>query len=340
VAVAGAAAGLVLALSGDDGEDQSSSSSSVASTAPPATTVPAAGTDVLPTAGEPIPPETIVFTRLRSDGVRSLWALDLSTPVDGATRLRELPVGGAASWNNLPAVSPDRRYVAFTTQQAGRNLLAVAAWDGGERLVTVDDEPVTLSEDARADWSPDGTRLVYVANRGGTDDVFLFDTQTGAETQLTDDDLSESDPAWSPDGETILFTRQTGETGRDLYRIDAAGGAATSLTSDPGDDADPAWSPDGSRIAFARRAAGGDAVDHLFVMNADGSQVEPLVAEEPGGGPPAGGDADPTWSPDGTRIAFESSRDAGLWMVDAAGGVPESIADDETEWIFVHPAWS
>ena len=89
--------------------------------------------DVFPTAGDPIPTNVLIYSRLRSDGVRQLWSLDLARALDDPLRTQRLQTGGGSTWDNLPAISPDRRLIAYTTQQAGQFVLAVAAWDGGEK---------------------------------------------------------------------------------------------------------------------------------------------------------------------------------------------------------------
>src|SRR5690242_10098993 len=101
--------------------------------------------------------------------------------------------------------------------------------------------------------------------------------------------------------------------------------------------ASPVWSPDGTRIAFVKWRLVRDAVYRLgrafgalYTMNADGSGVRLLVPESPGLG-------SPTWSPDGARIAFCPSCDAGtgISVVDADGTRLHAIAKEGHS-----PAWS
>ncbi|MET0145838.1 MAG: hypothetical protein ABW328_13790, partial [Ilumatobacteraceae bacterium] len=292
-----------------------------------------------PTAGDPIPTNVMIFTRLRSDSTRQLWSVDVDKAVDDPTRVQRVNTGGGSTWDNLPAVSPDRRLIAYTTARPGTYSLVVAAWDGGFKELMVDGQPLTVANDARATWSPDGTRLAYVANRGGAEDLFVFDARTGTEAQLTDDDLSEGDPAWSPTSEQIVYAVTTPDTGRDLVIIEASGGPTVTLTSEPGDDSDPAWSPDGTQIAFARRAATESAFNELFVIAADGTGLRPLVASTFDTGSTERGDSDPSWSPDGTRIAFESARDQGIWLVAADGLTDPGPVTRLDGWVSVHPAW-
>lgn len=100
-----------------------------------------------------------------------------------------------------------------------------------------------------------------------------------------------------------------------------------------------AWSPDGSRIAFARR---GDTGLDLFVMNADGSNVQRLTTD-------GSNNHYPAWSPDGSRIAFTSEvqpGDTDIFVIDVdfsdAANVVVSAARNITQNVALedYPAWS
>ncbi len=76
------------------------------------------------------------------------------------------------------------------------------------------------------------------------------------------------------------------------------------ITNMPDGACQPAWSPDGKRLVFTSPCASRDAKFNdstLYIVDADGSNLAPLLAEP-------GGDFDAAWSPDGTRIAFSSWR--------------------------------
>jgi Tol biopolymer transport system component len=126
-----------------------------------------------------------------------------------------------------------------------------------------------------------------------------------AMNNLTNSAADDRAPAWSPDGTKIAFVRRG-----DIFVMDADGSNPTNLTNSQSmDNQGPAWSPDGTRIAFSRSEAGGNReVNRIFVMDADGSNPTSLTDALPDGG--IGVDFEPTWSPDGNRIAFSSAPDA------------------------------
>ncbi len=141
--------------------------------------------------------------------------------------------------------------------------------------------------------------------------------------QLVDDDIAYSDePAWSPDGTQIAYSRgQRNDDGHwfsHIYVINADGTGRTKMSKGDVRDALPVWSPDGSQIAFQRLSGSGrnddgtfiDADRAIFILDNDGGK--PVSISEGGAWEQA-----PAWSPDGTQIAYVAYTTVEL--VDADG---------------------
>ncbi|WP_179345846.1 amidohydrolase family protein [Winogradskyella ursingii] len=115
----------------------------------------------------------------------------------------------------------------------------------------IDDSPEAFVTQIRgAKPSPDGKQIVFTAlNR-----LYIMDLN-GTPKRLTDNDFTEAMPAWSPDGQQIVFTTWKPDGGH-LYKVNASGkGKAVQLTEERGIYTDPAWSYNTNRIAFTKGSA-------------------------------------------------------------------------------------
>jgi Tol biopolymer transport system component len=171
------------------------------------------------------------------------------------------------------------------------------------------------------------------ANPEGDYEIFTMAPDGTDLRELTKNAVDDIDPAWSPNGDKIVFVRSWGAPpiNMDIFTMTAEGRRQTRLTRNPTVDVDPAWSPDGKKIAFASNRDGHDL--QLFVMRADGGNQTDLVADPPDGA----SDRGPAWSPDGKRIAI--SRGIRIYVVGTDGSDPTNLTEDSRAHDF-EPTWS
>jgi Tol biopolymer transport system component len=146
-------------------------------------------------------------------------------------------------------------------------------------------------------------KIAFVSDRDGNNEIYVMDADGTNARNLTHSIRDDHAPAWSPDGTKIAFASNSEES-TDIYVMNSDGSDVIRLTKGPPIDDSPAWSPDGTWIAFSRSVVGSDPQvnGELWVMRADGSDQRPITPA----GESVDPDSHPSWSPDGTAIAFAS----------------------------------
>lgn len=141
-------------------------------------------------------------------------------------------------------------------------------------------------------WSPDGKRIAFVSDRDGSDfgNVFVAGADGSNPRRLTDDGLGKTGVTWSPNGRWIAYQAyayidEVSPDGERHRRLTGYGGTQ------------PDFSPSGRRIAYANGAS--EFYSSIYVMRPDGTKKTPAAL--PGESESLG---EPTWSPDGEKLAF------------------------------------
>jgi TolB protein len=104
--------------------------------------------------------------------------------------------------------------------------------------------------DTDASYSPDGSKIVFESDRGGSQQLYVMNADGSGERRITFGRGSYASPEWSPDGQWIAFTHR-GPEGRRIGVLKADGASETLLTTGPADEG-PSWSPSSREILFQR----------------------------------------------------------------------------------------
>ena len=149
--------------------------------------------------------------------------------------------------NYSPTWNPRGDRLAFRSNRGGRyELWSVAADGSGEPELVVDGETRLPSE--KTAWSGDGRFLLFSDLASGVSDIWVVDVESGETRAVVASLAAETDPAFSPDGDFVLWS--SSETGR--YEIFAmpfpAGGGKRQVSSAGGRYA--RWAPSGDRIFY------------------------------------------------------------------------------------------
>ena len=289
---------------------------------------------------------TIVFVSWR-DGNGEVYAMDADG--SGPRNLTQHPAKDVR-----PAWSPDGRRIAFVSRRDGNSEVYVMNADGSQKRNLTRDR---ASDDDYPTWSPDGRKIAFLrgrpqsqtvdvstwhprpANCSGSPrrcvfrfvlyDLYVMNADGSGLRRLTRNQTGTYQVVWSPDGRTIYFGR---------YLVSTDGSGARRLPYIP---LTAVWSPDGRRIAFVRGLPDRSQVGpvgrnhEIYVMNADGSGSRRLTHNR-------AYDGEPAWSPDGRKIAFQSTKTIGgnkeIYVMNADGSGKRNLTRNPA--MDGRPSWS
>jgi len=273
-------------------------------------------------------PETGQKASVAMTGIAFTKGTQIYLVKDDGTDLRRL--SATSFYDNQPAWSRDGTRIAFSRSRSdvpdSKPQIYVMGPDGSSiRRLTCDDK----YEDAPA-WSPDGTRIAYSrAEPDGLDSIVTMGADGSSPVAVARyDSFEDSSIAWSPDGQHIAYTTKAG-----IVVIKPDGTGALKLTTAPFDST-VSWAPNSKWIAFTRGAAN-SSLNQIWVIAAAGGTPRRITT--------SGSYGSPTWSPDGTRLAFASQpgKPSRLFVSNADGTRLHAITpplDDVVNWVAWSPA--
>jgi dipeptidyl aminopeptidase/acylaminoacyl peptidase len=230
-----------------------------------------------------------------------------SAPLDGERIFQLTEAKERSVW---PRWSPDANQLAFLRDRGGDERFDIWLVDrDGEHDRNLTNEPGVMHRDIA--WSPDGTKLAYVANSAGKSfAIHVIDLATGTKRALTDGSQDDMQPRWSPDGTLLVFwsRRESTRTNADLYVVASSGGETTRLETRQGKDGesiDARWSPDATKISFTTDTRGRQEIAIATYAEREIKRVDRMtesIHDEYGA----------VWRPDGRAVAYLHNEDAAV----------------------------
>jgi hypothetical protein len=260
------------------------------------------------------------------------------TPANYTRKKRDFDRAGARPAVGIvhPRASRDGKRVVF----AALGDLWTMPISGGKPERLTNDSIVETD----ASWSPDGTKLVYSADRvgNGNMDIYVRDLKTGQDRRLTSSPEAEMGGTFSPDGRWIAFTTNVAFKQGETYFVASEGGTPRKLLDRMFGPGFPTWSGDGRTVIVSTlRPYSGrfrEGMNYMTAVPIDGGAPRLVVPVEHAPIGKRSGDG-PVWSPDGKQIAYVANGYLNVMAVTPAGdpaGPPRQLTRELAD----SPSWA
>jgi TolB protein len=172
------------------------------------------------------------------------------------------------------------------------------------------------------------SKLAFVSNRTGKDEIYVSDIFFGEMKQLTRDNAFSMTPRWSPDGTKLIYTSYFKSGAPDIYLINLTTNDRTKFASFQGTNSGARFSPNGQKVAMV---LSGEGTPEIYVSPASGRPVSRLTRSD-------AVKSSPCFSPDSGQIVFACEPGPSLYVMPASGGVPRKLGGLST--YCAEPDWS
>lgn len=258
--------------------------------------------------------------------------------------MRAIAIALALAWTSVASAQPARPAVVSPFPQGLKGTLVfqsdIAGPDnpnGRTRIYTIDLSTGAIAtlthgrdhRDENPRWSPDGRRIAFKSNRGGSSyDIYVMDADGRNAVRVTDHPAHDHDPSWMPDGRSLVFASER-DSRSDLYRVWLDDRRVDRLTHHfVGRAIMPTASPDGRSVAFAAQT-----LEHLQFWDYQ-VHVLDLATGRTRALDNSGGACWPAWAPDGRAIAnvLLATEPSTIQVRGADGGNARTLAADPRRW--------
>jgi Tol biopolymer transport system component len=199
---------------------------------------------------------------------------------------------------NLPPLNPPR--IAFFSDRTGDSEVWVMDTTGGN-LINLTNDP---NADDGHTWHELGIAIAFVSNRSGNWDVYTVNSNGTGLQQRTNDPAPEGEVDWSPNGQFLVYAKNSM-----IVRYDFASSTETPIVATGTTSTEPMVSPNNAEVVLTWSPTGVDF--EIAKVPATGGTPVNLTND------PINSDRSPVWSPNGQQIAWV--KNGNIWVMDANG---------------------
>jgi serine/threonine protein kinase/WD40 repeat protein len=245
-----------------------------------------------------------------------LWIADTESD-----DLSPLTTGNASE--DLPVVAPDGKSLLYDQMTASLDVVSVSIEDGSAKTLVS-----TGREEGMAAWSAKSDKLAWVTDRSGPYEIWVRGGDRSERPRVTSAEFPDGknkwflNPAVSPDGERLIFTRISSDGTDRLWMISLAGGMPVRLTNaEPNAEDGSTWSPDGSRFVYRQWVADKGS---LMLVRTSGNATPVELRKDVRNNLP-------DWSPAGDWITFRDEK--GWNLISPDGKTTKFLGKIETSYL-------
>ena len=173
------------------------------------------------------------------------------------------------------------------------------------------------------------SKLAFISNRTGKDEVYVGDLFMGEVKQITRDNAFAMTPRWAPEGSRLIYTSYFKSGFPDIYLINLANNDRTKFASFQGTNSGARFSPNGLKVAMV---LSGEGTPEIYVAPASGKPVSRLTRSD-------AVKSSPCFSPDSSRIVYAAEPGPQLYIMSASGGGSQRVGSGLGSYC-AEPDWS